>query len=78
MITLVVVYCLTANPYLCRTLEMVPEDGHEIASIPECLRGGAIGSMRFTLEDAEWMVKGYKCQEKPTEVQAWLKDRSAR
>jgi hypothetical protein len=76
MITLVVVYCLTVNPYMCRTLEMVPDDGRAIASIAECIKGGAIGGMSFTLEHAEWHVKGYRCQEKPTEVQAWLRDKS--
>lgn len=74
MITLVVVFCLILNPTMCKSLEIVPDDGREIASIEECLKGGAIGGMTFTLENAAWQVKGYRCQEKPTEMQTWIKD----
>lgn len=77
MITLVVMYCMILNPSMCRVLEVVPVD-HEIVSIPECIKGGAMGdTLRFTLDHIEWRVKGWRCQEKPTEVQAWLKERAA-
>lgn len=72
MITLVVVFCLVQNSYICRTLEMAPID-HKTVSIPECIRGGAIGGMTFVLEHAEWRVKGYRCTEKLTVVQQWAK-----
>lgn len=72
MIKLVVVFCLTLNPYMCRTLEMVPED-HAIVSIGECLRGGAVGGMSFTLEHQEYTVKGWRCTEAPTDMQVWLR-----
>lgn len=74
MITLVVVFCLTLNPYICRSLELVPEDGHKIASVGECLRGGATGGMTFTMEHAEWQTKGWRCVEKPSVMQSWLKE----
>lgn len=74
VITLSVVFCLTLNPYMCRSLEMVPDDGHEIASLSECIKGGAVGGMSFTMDHAEWHVKGFRCQESPTVMQTWLKD----
>lgn len=73
MIDLVVIFCMTINPTMCRTMPMVPDDGHEIASIGECLRGGAIGGMTFVLEHTEWQVRGWRCIEKPpTDFQQWL------
>lgn len=75
MISLLIVYCMALNQTMCRELEMVPDDGREIASIGECIRGGAISSMRFSLEGAEWFVKGYRCVEHPNIVQAWRRDR---
>jgi hypothetical protein len=33
---------MVLNPTQCRTLEIIPEDGHKIASQIECLMGGAI------------------------------------
>lgn len=77
MTSLFVIFCLVQNPYICRSLEMVPQDGHAIVSVAECTKGGAVGTMRFTLEHAEWRVKGWRCVEKPTAMQAWLKDRVA-
>jgi len=69
-----VVFCLVQNPYMCRTLEMVPVD-HATVSIPECIRGGMIGGMTFTLDHADWRIKGYRCIEKPTVVQSWAAQR---
>lgn len=77
MIKLVVVYCLVLNPYICRTLETVPDDGHVIASQMECIKGGAIGGMKFTLDNAEWQTKGWHCQERPNIVQAWRQHNAA-
>lgn len=74
VIKLVVVYCLSLNPYICRTLEMVPVD-HGIVSIMECIRGGAIGGMTFELEHAEWKVRGWRCEEPRTLNLQALKDR---
>jgi hypothetical protein len=72
MITLFVIYCMVLNPTMCRTLELVPAD-HEIVSIPECIRGGAMGDIaRFTLDHTQWQVKGWRCTERPTPMQAWL------
>jgi len=42
MIRAFVLYCMVLNPTMCRTLEIVPEDGHKITSQIECLMGGAI------------------------------------
>jgi len=73
--TLIVVYCLVSNPYLCRELELAPIDG-SIVSIPQCIRGGAMGDVAsFTLDHARWRVKGWRCTEKPTAMQAWLRDK---
>lgn len=74
IITLTVIYCLVLNGYICRTLEMVPQDGHEIVSIPECNKGGAIGSMQFTLDHMEWRTKGWKCIERQNPMQTWLQN----
>jgi hypothetical protein len=62
MITLVVTYCMVMNPTMCRELEMVPLD-HAMASIPECLHGGVLGSVSFTMEHIEWQTKGFRCRE---------------
>ena len=75
MITLFVVFCLVQNPYMCRSLEMVPQDGHAIVSVAECTKGGAIGVMRFHLEDADWQVKGWRCTERQTVMQQWSQQR---
>jgi hypothetical protein len=72
IIQLFVVFCLTQNPYMCRTLEMVPQDLHAITSVAECTKGGAVGGMRFTLEHMEWRVKGWRCVEKPNLVSQWI------
>lgn len=72
MITLMVTYCLVLNPYLCRTLELVPAD-HEITSIAECIKGGAMGDVaRFTLDHTQWQVKGWRCTENHPLMQTWL------
>jgi hypothetical protein len=72
MIILLVTYCLTLNPTQCRQLEVVPID-HAIISVPECIRGGAVyEATTFRLENAEWTVKGWSCQEKPNVMQTWL------
>lgn len=70
MITLLVTFCMTLNPSLCRTLEMVPED-HAAVSIPECIKGGAIGGMSFELDHIEWRTKGWRCVERPNIMEAW-------
>lgn len=75
MITLTVIFCLKLNSYICKSLEVVPDDGHAIASVGECIRGGAVGGMSFTLENVEWQVKGWRCIERPNIVQAWRRDR---
>jgi hypothetical protein len=72
MVTLVVTFCMTLNPTMCRTIEMVPVD-HSIVSVPECIRGGAIGGMAFELEHIEWHTKGWRCVERENPVQAWMK-----
>ncbi len=74
MISLFVVYCMVLNPTMCRVLELAPVD-HEIVSIPECIRGGAMGDIAgFTLDHAQWRVKGWKCKEVPTMMQTWLQN----
>jgi len=63
------------NPTMCRALELAPID-HSIVSITECIRGGAMGDVAsFTLDHARWRVKGWRCTEKLTAMQAWLKDK---
>jgi hypothetical protein len=76
LVVLMVTFCMTLNPQMCRTLEVAPQD-HAIVSVPECLKGGAIGSMTFTLEQIEWRTKGWRCIEKPPIVQAWRRDRGS-
>jgi hypothetical protein len=71
IIQLFVVFCLVQNGYICRSIEMVPQDLHAITSVAECTKGGAVGGMRFTLEHMEWRVKGWRCIEKPTVVRQW-------
>lgn len=75
MISLVVTFCMTFNPTMCRTAEFVPESTHTIISIPECIRGGAIGGMHFTLEHTEWFTKGWRCKEHDGVVTTWLRSR---
>ena len=73
MITLLVTYCMILNPTQCRVLEVVPAD-HSIVTIPECIKGGAMSDLtRFTLDHAEWRVKGWRCFERSTPMQAWLR-----
>jgi len=74
MVVLTVKFCLVLNPYICQTLEMVPED-HAIVSVAECIRGGAIGSVTFTMEHMEWRTRGYRCVERPDVMQKWLNRR---
>jgi hypothetical protein len=75
MITLLVTYCMVLNATQCRVLEVVPAD-HTTVSIPECIKGGAMAELAsFTLDHARWRVKGWRCTEKPTQVQAWLRTR---
>ena len=69
MITLVVTFCMVLNPTMCRQLEMVPE-GHTTVSVPECIKGGAIGGMSFVLEHVEWRTRGWHCLEKPNIISA--------
>jgi hypothetical protein len=49
---------------------MVPED-HAAVSIPECIKGGAIGGMSFELDHIEWRTKGWRCVERPNIMEAW-------
>ena len=71
MVILTVTFCMTLNTTMCRKMEMVPADGHAIASQMECIKGGAIGGMTFVLEHIEWRTKGWRCEERPNIVQAW-------
>ena len=71
MVTLVVIFCMALNPTMCRRLEIVPQDLHRIVSIPECIKGGAIGGMTFVLEHIEWRTRGWRCEERPALLQAW-------
>lgn len=75
MIILTVTFCMTLNPMLCRTLEMVPDDGRKITSQMECIKGGAIGGMSFELDHIEWRTKGWRCIEKPSIISAWRDQR---
>lgn len=76
MIVLTVTFCLVLNQYACRSLEMIPDDGHKVVSQMECIKGGAIGGMTFTLDHADWAVRGWRCIEKPpTDFQQWLSQR---
>lgn len=79
MIRAFVVYCMVLNPTMCRNLEIVPDDGHKIASQMECLLGGAIfdaqtrisqqtpasqdAELRITYEGIEWRVKYIMCKQ---------------
>jgi len=79
MIRAFVVYCMILNPTMCRNLEIVPEDGHPIASQMECLLGGAIfdaqtrigqqtpatqdEGLRIKYEGIEWRVKYIMCKQ---------------
>ena len=72
IITLVVTFCMTLNPTMCRELEMVPS-GRTMVSVPECLKGGAIGSMSFQLDHIEWYTRGWRCEERPNVVAEWRK-----
>jgi hypothetical protein len=75
MITLIVTYCMILNPTMCRELEIIPVD-RAIVSIPECIRGGAMGDvLRFTLDHAEWRTKGWRCVESKTLMAEWAKSR---
>jgi hypothetical protein len=70
MITLVVTFCLVLNPYMCYQMKMVPDDYHAVASQMECVRGGAVGGMQFTMQNAEYFVKGWRCTEDIPDVSA--------
>lgn len=74
MIKVVVKFCLLANPYLCQTLEIVPDD-HATVSIAECIKGGAIGGMTFVKDHMEWETKGWFCIEIPNTMQAWIRSK---
>jgi hypothetical protein len=73
VITLMVTYCMILNPTMCRVLEVIPAT-NAIASIPMCIKGGAMGDLvSFTLDHAEWRVKGWRCTETPNPMEAWLR-----
>jgi hypothetical protein len=75
MVTVLVVYCLTLNPTMCRTLEIAPVD-HETVSVAECIKGGAnYAATTFRLDYADWTVKGWKCREVPNPMTVWLDHR---
>ena len=81
MVTLVVVFCLTLNPYMCSQLRMVPDDYHAIASPMECIKGGANGGVTFTMQHKEYFVKGWYCESAPpktTDVADWVAAEKAR
>jgi hypothetical protein len=73
VITLTVVFCLVLNNTQCRTLVMVPEDYRAITSIEDCLMGGVIGGMKFTLDHSDYVVKGYRCSQEPNDLGAWFR-----
>ena len=73
MVHAFIVYCLMLNPTMCRTFEILPDDGYPIASVGECMRGGMMGSAEFTFESAQWYVKGVSCRETPPDdVASWV------
>jgi len=75
MIEVVVVYCLTLNSSMCRTLTIAPVD-HPTATVSECIKGGAIyEATTFHLDHAEWYVKGWRCSERESVMQTWLNHR---
>lgn len=76
MIHLAITFCLIHNPTMCRTMEFAPDDGRNMTSVMECLRGGAIGGMTFTLENMDWRVKGWRCVETPNVMQTWRRNRA--
>ena len=73
MITLTVVFCMVANPYMCKSLPMGHWDYQAITSMTDCMMGGVIGGMTFTLENADWQVKGFRCTQDDTEKDTWLR-----
>ena len=72
LIVLMVTYCMNLNPTMCRELEVAPID-HPIASIAECLHGGAVAGMEFELDHIEWHTRGWHCVERPNPVEAWIR-----
>ena len=64
MIHLIITFCLLQNPYLCRSLEIVPEDYRAITSTMDCMMGGAVGGMQFTMDHADWSIKGWRCEDR--------------
>lgn len=80
MVTLVVIFCMKLNPYMCAELRMVPDDLHAMATQGECLRGGAVGGMQFTLKNIEYEVKGWHCTAGPPDITAvskWVERKKA-
>ena len=63
IVHLMVLYCMSLNPYICRAFELTPSDGHKIASIGECMRRGMVGSAEFEYDHTRWFVKGASCRE---------------
>ena len=81
MITLIVMFCLSLNQYMCYELRMVPDDYRAIASPMECLRGGAVSGMQFVMQHQEYTVKGWRCNAGPpslTAVSEWVAEEKAR
>lgn len=60
MLVIVVTFCMTLNPSMCRELTIVTA-GH----VTECIKGGAVSGMRFELEHIDWQTKGWHCEEAP-------------
>jgi hypothetical protein len=71
-IHLFVIYCLVLNGYVCKELEMIPDSYRPITSITDCIMGGFIGGMRFTMDHAEYTIKGFKCKQLNTNYDAAL------
>jgi hypothetical protein len=75
MITLTIIFCLTLNDYICRSLPFGHDDYQSITSIEDCMMGGLIGSTTFVKEHAEYFVKGFRCEAAPPrvgEVEDWV------
>lgn len=73
MIHAFITFCMILWPKTCQTIELMPEDGHPIASLMECMQAGMMGSTaEFTYGGDRWQTKGLNCREDPSEVTTWL------
>ena len=74
IVHLMLMYCMTLNPYICRAYELLPSDGHKIASVGECMRGSMMGSAEFDFDGARWFIKGASCREEHDGVREAIND----